>query len=66
MFESCLVHMSFWEAHAVAEQARRDEYLDLEPMFCFWCEQTKRGVILGICGQCFLNYEAELHATGNG
>lgn len=50
--------MSFWDEYAAAEQARADAWLDVAPAYCLWCEETKRGVLLGICLPCFRAWEA--------
>lgn len=50
--------MGFWEEHARAEQERADQWLDVPPAECSVCRETKRGVLLGICSECFASYEA--------
>jgi hypothetical protein len=51
--------MGFWDEFAAAEQARRDEWLDVEPDLCATCGEVKRGVLLGICTDCFKAWEAQ-------
>jgi hypothetical protein len=44
--------MTFWEEQARAEAERIDAWLDVEPAFCIGCNETKRGVLLGVCADC--------------
>ena len=49
--------MGFWDEWAASEQARLDEWLDVEPARCATCQETKRGVLLGVCPDCFAAHE---------
>jgi hypothetical protein len=50
--------MTFWAQLERAEQERRDEWLDVEPDECQTCHEVKRGVLLGICVECFNAWES--------
>lgn len=49
--------MSFWDEHAKAEQERADQWLDVEPALCATCDEVRRGVLLGICTDCFREWQ---------
>lgn len=44
--------MGFWEEHALSEQARLDQWLDVDPAPCSFCGEVKRGVLIGVCAEC--------------
>lgn len=50
--------MSFWDQHEATEAARSAEWLDVEPDECSVCHEVKRGVLLGICTECFAAWES--------
>lgn len=49
--------MSFWDEHAAAEQALRDQWLDVPPALCLDCDTFKRTVLFGSCRECFDAWE---------
>jgi hypothetical protein len=50
--------MTFWEQLETVEATHAARWLDVEPALCATCREVKRGVLLGICAECFAAWES--------
>lgn len=62
-FDSCPLHMSFWEehakaeaAHVEAERAKAPPSAQDAPSGCVDCGQVRADVLLGYCSPCFQDW----------
>jgi hypothetical protein len=44
--------MTFWAQLETAERERLDTWHDVEPALCSFCNEVKRGVLIGVCAEC--------------